>query len=190
MDQDTAPLLPLKQSDLTGLFQQAEDAIKDAEVNHTELIVPAVNELRYAGYHITNFLNDPSRTEEIRLAESHCKRATYDAYEASILFFVSEFKKFKDDYRNVTVGQIVPKFNEYNAFVNETIFFIKKIDKETKVEHYKKCQASNEKLSKIIIELDNAREELNKLIVKERRSSMIAICAVLTLLVGILALCR
>ncbi len=178
----------LKNSGVYLLFQQAEDAIEETEVTRNELIIPAVNELRYAGYHITNFINDPSKTNEIKLAEGHCKRAIYDAYEASILYLISQFNKFKDDYRTVVISSVVPNIAEYNIKLDDVVKFVTTIDKETKVEHYQRCSNFYTQLSTIIKELDSSRDDLNILFAKERNSSIMLVLAFLGVLLAAIAL--
>ncbi len=93
------------------LFTEAERAIKEVEDTGGELIVPAVNQLRYTGNHLIRYLSDPAveaARYELADAIKHCKRATYDAYEAAILHQLMELKKFKDDYRKTQITTIIP----------------------------------------------------------------------------------
>lgn len=178
------PFTKLHQSKFPHLFQQAEDAIKETEITRNTLTIPSINELRYAGYHIANYIEDPAREGEIPLAEGHCKRAIYDAYEASLLYLTAEFKTFKDDYRNVIITDIVPEYSSYLETVNNTKRFLTSIDKETKVQHYQKCSFFYQDFSEIMLRLDNAREELNKKVKKERRNSILFVFAFITIFLG------
>jgi len=178
----------LLDSSFSKLFLQAESAVKDVEISHQELIIPAINELRYAGYHIANLVSNPDLADELTKAENHCKRSIYDAYEAHILFLVAEIKTFKEDYRNTLINNIVPKYTEYQAKVKEIISFVQVTDKETKNEHYIKCREYSQQLKEIVTSLDGAREELNKQIKLERRKSQLVIAGlVLVVLSSIVA---
>jgi len=185
---DNYGLGALQASGIVTLFANAEKAIKLVELTHSELIIPAVNELRYVGYHITNYIKNPEKTEEIDKAVGHCKRATFDAYEAGIIYYIREFQKFKDDYATVMITEVVPKYIEYCKGVIDTIDFINKTDKDTRHKNYIHCAELFDNLSGMLKDLDIARAELNKLLKKERRNSLVAICAILALIVAIVGI--
>jgi hypothetical protein len=44
-------------------FEKAENAIKLVERLHEELVIPAVNELRYSAYHIKEYLKNNNNDE-------------------------------------------------------------------------------------------------------------------------------
>lgn len=156
-------------------FKKAEKAVKEVEYIHAELTIPAVNELRYAGYHISNFLENTGLTDELKRAVGHCKRAIYDAYEASILFHIKEFRAFREDYRSVVISDVLADYSELHYRVSGILEFFQSIDKETKDEHYAACREHHLELKEIMKKLDSAREELNKKILNERKKSFIAI---------------
>ena len=183
------PLQDLLESSFSSLFHQAESAIKDIEISDRELIIAAVNELRYAGYHIANLISQPDQAEELTKAENHCKRAIYDAYEAHIIFLVFEFKTFKTDYSNTIISNIIPKYSEYRKQANTIISFIKNTDKETKAEHYEKCRIYSSQLKDIVDELDAARDELNKQIRKERRTTQLLVLSIVVAIASIFITC-
>ena len=182
-------LQPLLESPFSVLFHQAESAIKDIEISDKELIIAAVNELRYAGYHIANLISQPNQIDELIKAENHCKRAIYDAYEAHIIFLVSEFNTFKIDYRNTIISKIIPKYSEYRKQANTIISFIKNTDKETKAEHYDKCRTYSSQLKDIVDELEASRDELNKQIHKERRATQFIVLSISVAIAGIFITC-
>ncbi len=107
---------------IAELFKEAEDAIKDIG---SELVIPAVNQLRYCGNHLARYLSNTDNNEELQDAAKHCKRATYDAYEAAITYQLLEFHKFKDDYRMIQVGTIIPDYadirHQFSALNNYLI---------------------------------------------------------------------
>jgi len=166
------PYQLLKHSQFILLFEQAEKAIKEVERVHENLPVPAINELRYAAYHIKNFIKSPEIIDEIAKAEAHCQRAIYDAYEAGILFYHSAFHKFKDDYRNVVITDVIPEYIDYKEIFEASLEYIQGVDKENKEQVYKKCAEYHAQLRQIISKLDVAREELNKKIEQSRKKFM------------------
>lgn len=159
----------LKQLGFIDEFEQAEKAIKIVERWHGELVVPAINELRYAGFHIKEYLKTNDEDQLVK-AINHCRRARYDAYEVGIAYSIEEFRKFKDDYRNVIITEIIADFPEIEHEFLETLDFINNTQKETREEVYLECERRYQNLCNIIRRLDAARNELNKLIKKELRN--------------------
>ena len=180
-----SPFSLLKEAGFSSWFKKAEQAVKEVEYIHVELTMPAVNELRYAGYHIANFLDNPAAADELDRAIGHCKRAIYDAYEASILYQIKEFRVFNDDYRNIVVSEVLADYNDIHHKVTGILDFIRDTDKETKDEHYSACKQHHNELKEIIKRLNSAREELNKKIRSERKKSFISI---ITVVVAVFAL--
>jgi len=94
--------------EICALFTEAEHAIKEVEDSGGELIVPAVNQLRYTGNHLVRYLSDPgveAARDELDDAIKHCKRATYDAYEAAILNQLMEFKNSRTTIERLKLPQ-------------------------------------------------------------------------------------
>lgn len=84
---DTDELSVLEKS-----YREAEEAIRTVEVHTGKLAVPALNEMRYAGYHALQCLlakDDISRHAACSKAISHCRRAFFDAQSLLLLFFYS-----------------------------------------------------------------------------------------------------
>ena len=174
----------LIQSEFHLWFKKAEKAVKEVEYIHTELTMPAVNELRYAGYHVSNYLENTELTDELNRAVGHCKRAIYDAYEASILYNIKEFRAFKEDYGKIVISEVLADYSELHFRVTSILEFFQSIDKETKDEHYAACKQYHLELRDIIKKLDSVREELNKKIRIDRRKSFIAISGVVVALLA------
>lgn len=152
--------------EICTLFTEAECAIKEVEDTGGELIVPAVNQLRYTGNHIIRYLINPSgKTAELELADAikHCKRATYDAYEAAILNQLMEYRKFKDDYRNTKITDVLPGYPEITLIIEKARAFARGNNQsKTRGEFY---QSAREQLRTIIdgvCKLNACRDELNK----------------------------
>ncbi len=176
----------IQKSRFSELFRHAEEAIKIIEHQHTDLIIPSVNELRYAGYHLAEYFKDINKRHHIDKACGHCKRAIYDAYEAGILYCSQEYNSFCDDYKDCTITNVIPDYVNKRKIVLDSLKFISLIEKKTKANDYKKCQDYYSELLIIIDTLNSARDELNKVIKKERLTTQVALIAVLTLIATVI----
>jgi len=176
-------------------FKLAEKAIKTIEVYHDDLVIPAVNQLRYAGFHLTKYLVNQEDGTQLPKAAFHCERATYDALETGLTYLAEQFQTFEDDYRDV---QIVPHVQEFHEFKREYLeiqaFVIEHSNNEARKNHTDECFGHYERLKEIVEYLDLARDELNKEKDKQRTSSrrfqVVAIIAAATLaatIIGVIA---
>ena len=176
---------------ISALFTEAERAIKEIEDVGGELVVPAVNQLRYTGNHLVRYLRNPDDKEELRDAFKHCKRATYDAYEAAITYQLLEFKTFKDDYRKVQVSTVIPDYSNIKHVIGEARRFIRdNNESKTRGDFYKNGREYLQTITENVTKLNDNRDELNKLITNERRKLLFmvlgglgAISAIISLLI-------
>ncbi len=177
----------LKELGFVNEFQEAERAIKIVERWHGELVVPAINELRYAGFHIKEYLKTNDDDQLVKVI-NHCRRARYDAYEVGITYSIEEFRKFKDDYRNVVISEVISDFPQIEQEFLETLEFINNTQKETREKVYLECEKRYRNLSQIIKRLDASRDELNKLIKKERRNLILFWLSVIAVVLSAIGL--
>ncbi len=98
--------------DLKDLFKLAEQYAKEVEMLRSEVQIPAINELRYAGYHILNAIDDEETVSEVELlkARSHCHRAMYEAVESGIMFCLDEIKDFQEKHSDVVVSEVIADY--------------------------------------------------------------------------------
>lgn len=151
--------------DLKCLFDLAEAKLKQVEHLVDKLDIPSINELRYAGHHCVNALmaNDSAATKaEITEAESHCKRAIYDAMEIGILYLLSKIRMFKEDYRLVPVATVIPSYVEYLVQIRKIQACVAAVPRRNKEENFGLMQEHFTELTVISDVLEVARPELNK----------------------------
>lgn len=163
------PLYDLESlNNIVELFSEAEEAIKYIEDFGGELVVPAINQLRYTGNHLVRYLGK-MEPDELRDAAKHAKRATYDAYEAVIVYHLLEYKKFQDDYRKVQIIKAVPDYPEIQASIEEARKFIREnSESKTRGDNYRNGKDHFDLIVCKVRLLNACRGELNKLIKKER----------------------
>ena len=103
-------------------FEVAEKRLKNFEDTHGEgLVVPSLNELRYAGNHLLNSLvrcdgDIEKQKDQLRLAEKHCLRASYDASAALLSYLFYSHIRFRDKYvanHFHHVIAVIPNYTDY-----------------------------------------------------------------------------
>jgi hypothetical protein len=70
-------------------FQNVERLLKTYELSNHEAFLPAINELRYAGFHVLSGYDEIKARWDMRQINkgiSHCHRAYCDTVDAAILF--------------------------------------------------------------------------------------------------------
>lgn len=103
------------------LFRRAEEFAKEIEGSNSELPIPAVNELRYAGNHVLKAVTAGDKAvfdQEVLKAKGHCQRSMYEASESGIAFALDLIKEFQDDYRDLVVAEIVPDYADMGVRAN------------------------------------------------------------------------
>ena len=178
--------LPLDYVEVCTLFSNAEDKIKKIEHLAGGVIIPAVNQLRYAGQHLVRTLNgNGDSKEELRQAVNHCKRASFDACEAGLLYCLKLFMQFQDDYRKVSIIPILPDWLDYCALAREAQNLIQ-ISQDDRIKSYENAERVLDNLIEIIAKLPDAREELNKNLVSERRTYRVIYYTLIFTVIGVL----
>jgi hypothetical protein len=163
--------LPLVRDDFSRLrteYDIADKVMKDVQAFVEEAGIPAINELRYAGYHLLNAISpldaDSSSSDELMRALNHCKRATYEASEAGLLTAFGKISEFKADYQQVVVSSVVQDWTEILAKCDtyrDRITEARQTGDDRSIDHTKFRDAFLD-LVAVCRRLDHARDELNK----------------------------
>lgn len=152
---------------LQKLFKDAEAQAKTAELEYGQgPIIPAINELRYAGSHMISFLcsTDPAdQAQELDKAARHCKRSIYDAVEARLMVAFERYRNFREKYQNLNLLNSVPNILAMTQIAQdiERMISTRQLD-ETKDEHYAKLLKLHEEFKPHIDAIDVADVELQK----------------------------
>lgn len=175
-------------------FASAERLAKRVEEFRDEAAIPAINELRYAGYHLSIFLDQLARGavpdgEELSAAERHCMRASYEAGEAGILAALAEIDVFKQDYRMVPITDIVPLWLTILRDCQQARDTVLAADRENgsaRAVDHRAYEDMFDTLSGYCKQLEIAREELNKKLKAARTTWRLAFCGVLVAMAGVI----
>ncbi len=159
-----------KLADLKADYAAAEEIAKKCETYFGEAVIPAFNELRYAGFHSLQAadaarLGDGGKTDEqLGKAASHCHRARYDAAEAGVVCCIEAFNQFRADYDLIPITDIVANYpHSMSAFRDaKALIATARRDDETREEYAERCEKLFDQLYAILQGLNDHREELNK----------------------------
>lgn len=153
-------------AEVKAKFTEAERILKIVEQLHNQgMVVPAINELRYAGFHILKALTateQDGQNEQLGRAAKHCKRAYYDAVEVGIEDCLATFFVFQDDYKMILIQSIVPTYKDTLAIVDDVTEFIVSTKKDERDEYYEELYEKYTVLKESVKCLDRMRPELNK----------------------------
>ena len=184
-------------------FREAEDFIKKAEVDTknryaTDIVrisgvfLPAKDELRYAGCHISRYILLKSKKEprknlrdELTKAIEHCKRSKYDAIDCIIQFYLQECAQFQNDYKGIVIGDVITDYQNLKIDLNR----ISRLPLSRDLPNSEFDQQSDSDCNRVIEiydQLDAARDELNKKIKKERYEILKWVCG--TIIMGLLTI--
>lgn len=154
--------------ELLKLWSQAEARLKRTERVRSALAIPAVNELRYTGYHLTEALAAGTESEQLEAlakAKRHCKRATYDAVEAEVLYWLTVYDKFREAYATLVLSEVAGlEWLKQERTVRGVRNFVRASGGESKDAHYEGLISRCDELVDVLDTCEAARDELNKLL--------------------------
>ncbi|MDQ5911411.1 MAG: hypothetical protein QG599_3508 [Pseudomonadota bacterium] len=178
------------------LFNHAEAKLKLIERLHSqELVVPSVNELRYAGFHIIQALSAPSpetEKENWQRAANHCKRAIYDALEVGVLDRLEAFKQFEIDYRLVEIPLIIPSYIDLRTVARKAQQLIADLENieayKDRDRYYQDIENHFNELNDAVDKITDARPELNKILNNRRKQFYLILVGIAaTIFAGLLS---
>ena len=94
------------------LYETADGFSKEVVEYRETVVIPAHNQLRYAGHHLALSLGPGGiiDREQFQKAMAHCERAMYEAAEAGIAAAVTQVDQFRKDYKDIVIGDLVPEY--------------------------------------------------------------------------------
>lgn len=144
--------------DIIRLFDEAEEKLKDVELQDSELSIPAINQLRYAGYHLARaFCEDSPEIVNVQInkAKGHCKRAIYDAHEVGIINLLEQIRIFDEKEPSFLqfVVDVIPTYPQLLQDASEASSFIAKIKenhRDNRDSYYQECEPHHQKLREVV----------------------------------------
>ena len=121
----------LTEADFIAAFDHAEKVLKRFERLGGETLDTAINQLRYSARHYLDGRKNPENADdEIKDAVAHCRRAEFDAIEASIAVIGTNIIEFDDRFLESSIEAIIPKYPDYYAKAKK---LLAKLDDEESV---------------------------------------------------------
>lgn len=172
--------------DVVEKFKIAENDLKKAEVidNKHRPLIPAINELRYCSHHLMAAISEISKDqqlEELRRAERHCERASYDSLSIALIFLIMKINDYTTRLipKNVVMTDIIKTYPDDMALLIDSQELIA-VDYKGKVEIYSAVRDHVKKLTQIQKRLVGAESAIKAAANKESRTSRFAIGGFIT----------
>jgi len=101
-----------------NLFTETEFLEKELEIESGSYFQPSINELRYAGKHISLYLVSQENSDYEK-AISHILRAIYDARDMLILLYLEKINTFEKVYKSISITSCIANWAQVRAEVNK-----------------------------------------------------------------------
>ena len=176
--------------ELRRLYEKADSFAREIGEVRGEVQIPAINELRYAGHHLLQSIDDDGviNIESLRKAKSHCERAMYEAAEAGIMFCLDSIKDFRRDYSDVVISDVIKEYPQRLARVQQTLdLVIMGRSDRASVETHVDAYMEEFRVARDTLRLfDASRDDLNVKRRQQVREHQRFVIRVLAMLLGIL----
>lgn len=158
-----------KITELHTLFSRTENRIKSMEYDGEGLDIPAINELRYVGFHLLKYLISSSESE-LDKAVNHAKRAFYDACESSVVLHLSKIKEFEEKYQSViSISDVIKDYPDRRAKAEQARRFLQDSDRQDKISFYAEAEQHLEILENLSLVLFASKGDLDAKIRDQRK---------------------
>lgn len=190
------PEIAAKLDKIVQLFGEAELDIKEVEGLQEQLVIPSINQLRYAGYHLAKAYRRNAADEEFVLAERHCKRAIFDTGESAIFFYLTYFNKFHSAYGGLeALLEFCPGYGNHLVEIDQAQSKIEQIraqNYDSREQFYQESKDCRKSLHDIYLKLrsiqpavERRQKEIDR---KEKKSDRKFVINTLLAVLGVIAM--
>ena len=150
-------------------YETADGFARTVALYREAAAIPANNELRYAGHHLLQSLDDGGRAtgeDLLGKARNHCQRAMYEAAEAGLTRAIRDVHDFQETFRNVVVSRVVTDYAKTVALARKAQDMLAqgRSDRESVEEHTAEYMKLFCELRDAIRVLHGSRDDLNSMI--------------------------
>ncbi len=173
LEESPSDVLRVQAAEVARLFSLAEEKIKLVEHLNRQLPIPSINELRYAGYHLVQYLKDGDKAE-LGKAENHCKRAIYDAVEAGVMHQLEMIQVFQTDFRMIALSEHITGYSDLKKQIKaaKELILKPKNGPTDRAAYYTECTQHLESLREGLDTLEDHRDDLIRVIKRQNRQSL------------------
>lgn len=162
-------------SELKRAYTSAEELANEVANLCDEVIIPAHNQLRYAGYHLLESIScGPAPTFQenyIREAITHCERAMYDAAEAGTMYAILKIRDFLGQYpKYIVVSQVVENVSCIRRDIGDVELLLSK-GRGNLSSDIKELSSVYRIMVSHLNDLSNHADDLNAMVLSERRKT-------------------
>ena len=161
---------------LRQLYETADRFTREVSAFRDDVVIPANNELRYAGHHLLQSINEQgviTNDDQLHKAKRHCERAMYDAAEAGIISATEAIRVFGQEYRDVVISSVVGAYPNVLLSAKQAQALIAKgrDGRESVLTHASEYMETFGRLREQVALLEVSRDELNSLVRRDQRDS-------------------
>ena len=155
---------PLKEA--IDLYETADGFVREVGTFREDAVIPALNELRYAGHHVVQSINaDDGRVTEgdqLRKAQGHCERALYEASEAGIMVAGRAIASFRNSYPGIVISEIVKDYPDFRLLARKAQELVDtgRTDRESVRAQTQEYMTTYRQLRDAVDVLDASRDDL------------------------------
>ena len=172
------------------LYETADGFSKEVAEYRETVVIPAHNQLRYAGHHLALSLGPcgVADREQFLKAMAHCERAMYEAAEAGIAAAVTQVDRFRQDYKDIVIGDLVPEYRGVVSLCAECKTLLARPRSDDSPEgNARRYMEKFRELLRGLETLESARDDLNARTAGQVTESRRFIIRTLVLIIGIIA---
>lgn len=98
-------------------YEIADGFVREVGLFCDEVSIPAMNELRYAGYHVFQAIDATTGAvadlDHLRKALGHCDRAQYEAAEAGIMEASGIITRVRSDHPDIVISDVLKAYPDF-----------------------------------------------------------------------------
>ena len=160
-DPDLADIL----QETLALYETADRFVREVGTFREDAVIPALNELRYAGHHVVQSIGAGgivTDASQIRKARGHCERALYEASEAGIMVAGRAIVSVRKSYPGIVISEVVKDYSDFRLLAKKAQVQVDagRADRESVLGQTQEFMDTYRHLREAVDVLDASRDDL------------------------------
>ena len=162
--------------EVIDLYKMADAFVREVGTFREDAVIPALNELRYAGHHVVQSISaeDGKVTDgdQLRKARGHCERALYEASEAGIMVAGRAIASFRKSYPGVVISEVVKDYSDFRLQAKKAQALVDsgRSDRESVQAQTQEYMTAYRQLREAVDVLDASRDDLEAKVAINRKA--------------------